>query len=231
MANWPDLGSAVDNLRRFVNDAPSDRPVKRKQVIGRVDGVNVHYMTFDDRIIDTTLVVSLDDAPYDASQIAVDDPILGTFHLQPGSDPPNQPAVPPPQQSTVRAAYFYQYFLDDDLVEAMTLSANIINESDIVTNIANGLKPAALHFGASFAYGKQAMRWAQRKSAQFQLEEEPLSDEVMNRSNLFQKLSDGYYSKGIKLRDSYYMRDGRRNAPAFSMFKPNTTPSPGYPRR
>lgn len=231
MANWPDLGSAINDLRRFVNDGPTDRPVKRKQVIGRVDGTNVHYMTFDDRLIDTSLVVSLNDAPYDASQIVVDDPLMGMFHLQAGSDPTNQPLVPAPAQQSVRAAYYFQYFLDDELVEAIEMSAQVICESDIVMNIASGLKPAALHFGAGFAYGKQAMRWAQRKSSQFMLEEEPLTNENMNRSNLFQKLSDDYYSKGIKLRDSYYMRDGRRNAPAFTMFKPNTTPRPGFPVR
>jgi len=228
VANWPSQQAAIDDLRRFVNDGPLDRPVKRKQVIGRVDGINTNFMTWDDRIIPTTLLVSVDDAPYAASQVVVDDPILGTFHLIVSAGPP---VAPPPLQSTVRAAYYFQYFLDSELSEALMLSAQIITEGDDPTMIASGLKPAALHFGSSFAYGKQAMRWAQRKSAQFLLEEEPLSDDVMNRSNLFQRMSDAYYNKGLKLRDSFYMRDGRRNVPSFNVFKPNTSPTPPFPRR
>lgn len=228
MANWPSQQAAIDDLRRFVNDGPLDRPVKRKQVIGRVDGVNTNFMTWDDRIIDTSLQVSVDDAPYLVAQIVVDDPILGTFHLIPAT---GGQVVPPPLQSTVRAAYFFQYFLDSELAEALVMSAQIITEGDDVTQIASGLKPATLHFGASFAYGKQAMRWAQRKSAQFLLEEEPLSDDVMNRSNLFDRMRESYYKQGIALRDSFYMRDGRRNVPSFTVFKPNTSPTPPFPRR
>jgi hypothetical protein len=228
VANWPSQQAAIDDLRRFVNDGPVDRPVKRKQVIGRVDGINTNFMTWDDRVIGSTLIVSVDDAPYAAAQVVVDDPILGTFHLVASAGPP---VAPPPLQSTVRAAYYFQYFLDSELNEALMMSAQIITEGDDPTQIASGLKPAAVHFGASFAYGKQAMRWAQRKSAQFLLEEEPLSDDVMNRSNLFQKMSDAYYNKGLKLRDSFYMRDGRRSVPSFNVFKPNTSPTPPFPRR
>jgi hypothetical protein len=228
VANWPSQQAAIDDLRRFVNDGSVDRPVKRKQVIGRVDGVNANFMTWDDRIIGPSLIVSVDDAPYAPAQVVVDDPILGTFHLIASAGPP---VAPPPLQSTVRAAYYFQYFLDSELNEALMMSAQIILEGDDPTLIASGLKPAAMHFGASFAYGKQAMRWAQRKSAQFLLEEEPLSDDVMNRSNLFQRMSDAYYNKGLKLRDSFYMRDGRRNVPSFNIFKPNTSPTPPFPRR
>lgn len=228
MANWPSQQAAIDDLRRFVNDGPLDRPVKRKLVIGRVDGVNLNFMTFDDRIIDTSLIVSVDDLPYAVSQVVVDDPILGTFHLIASAGPP---VAPPPLQTTVRAAYYFQYFLDSELAEALMLASQIITEGDDPTQIASGLKPAALHFGASFAYGKQSMRWAQRKSAQFLLEEEPLSDDVMNRSNLFEKMRESYYKQGIALRDSFYMRDGRRNVPSFNVFKPNTSPTPPFPRR
>lgn len=228
MANWPSQQAAIDDLRRFVNDGSTDRPVKRKQVIGRVDGVNTNFMTWDDRIISQTLIVSVDDAPYAPAQIVVDDSILGTFHLVAAAGPV---PVPPPLQSTVRAAYYFQYFLDSELNEALMMSAQIITEGDDPTLIASGLKPAAMHFGASFAYGKQAMRWAQRKSAQFLLEEEPLSDDVMNRSNLFERMRESYYKQGIALRDSFYMRDGRRNVPSFNVFKPNTSPTPPFPRR
>lgn len=228
MASWPTLQAAIDDLRRFVNDGPRDRPVKRKQVIGRVDGINVHYMTWDDRIIANTLQVSLNDVAYDPSQVVVDDSLMGMFHLV---ESPGPPVVPAPAQQTVRAAYYFQYFLDSELSEAIMMSTEIITSSDDPTTVAPGLKPAAIHFGASFAYGKQAMRWAQRKSAEFILEEEPLSDDAMNRPNLFAKLQANYYKQGISLRDSYYMRDGRRNAPAFNVFKPNTTPSPPFPVR
>jgi hypothetical protein len=230
MANWTDITQAVADLRRFVNDSPTDRPVKRKQVIGRVDGINVNYMTWDDRIIDTSLIVSLDDFQYDPSQISVDDPILGRFHLIP-TTLPNLPAVPPPAQSTVRAAYFFQYFIDEDLVMAMEMAAQEISETDDVTAIASGLKLAAMNFGAYVGFEKQAMRWEARKSTEFILQEEPLDVDTMNRASHLQKMAEKYYEMAIKLRNGFYQRHGRRDAPAFNIFKPNTIPRGGFPRR
>ncbi len=210
MANWPDMTTAVADLRRFVNDSPQDRPIKRKQVVGRIDGVNVDFMTWDDRLIDGTLVITVDDAKLPPAQVLIDDLILGTFHLD----------TAPAQQTTVRASYFFQFFLDVDLVESMQMASQEISEGDDPTLIQSGLKLAALNFGAYVAYSKQAMRWAQRKSAQFLLEEEPLSDDNMNRSNLFQKLADSYKKNAIDLRQGFYQRHGRRDAPAFTVYKP-----------
>lgn len=230
MANWTDVTQAVLDLRRFVNDGPSDRPIKRKQVIGRVDGINVNYITWDDRIIDTTLQVSLDDAPYDPSQVVVDDAILGRFHLI-TTTVSNTPQVPAPAQSTLRASYFFQYFLDEDLVMAMEMAAQEIAETDDITLIASGLKLAALNFAAFVGYEKQAMRWEARKSTEFILQEEPLDADTMNRSNFLQKAAEKYYEMAIKLRNGFYQRHGRRDAPAMTIFKPNVNPRPGFPRR
>ena len=230
MANWTDTTQAVADLRRFVNDSPTDRPIKRKQVIGRVDGNNVNFMTWDDRIIDTSLNVSVDDLPYDPSQVAIDDPIFGKFHLL-SVVVLNTPAVPPPQQSTVRASYFFQYFLDEDLVMAMEMASQEIAETDDVTLIASGLKLAALNFAAYVSFEKQAMRWEARKSTEFILQEEPLDTDTMNRAAHLQSMAEKYYEMAIKLRNGFYQRHGRRDAPAFSVFKPNTTPRGGFPRR
>src|SRR5712691_6274527 len=111
MANWTSLAAATSDLRTFVNDGPVDRLVKEKVVINAANGVNTTFMTWDDRIIGSTLQVTIDYVLYagvitqalDANGIN----LTGTFTLAtPGANPP----VPPVTTAAVRAQYYFQYF-------------------------------------------------------------------------------------------------------------------------
>jgi hypothetical protein len=211
MGAWPDYAAAIADLRRFVSDGPQDRPVKLKQVVGVVDGVNTTFTLFDDRIVPGSLTVSVDYTTVGATLV---DPVLGLVVTD----------TPPPVGSTVRAAYYFQYFLDDELQEALDLAVGEITESDQITSIAFGFKLAALNLAGAFAYQKQAMRWAQRMSARFLLEEEPIQAENLARSNMFRDIARDLLRQGRELRDSVYTRHGRRNAPAFAVYKPAIPP-------
>jgi len=81
-----------------------------------------------------------------------------------------------------------------------------------------------LHYAGHFAYMKQAMRWAQRMSSRFILEEEPLDNETLVRSNMFQSIAKTLRDTGDELRDNFYKRHGRRHAPAFNIIKPSIRP-------
>lgn len=211
MSDWTIAANAVNDLRRFLNDGPQDRLVKQKIVIGAIDGSNTEFFTFEDRIVDTSLVVTVNFTPVTA---VVDDAVQGLFHT----------AVPPVIDDTVRARYFYQYFLDDELLEALNMGADQINQVDDVTKSDPTMKNAILFYAGGFAYQKQAMRWAERMSMKFLVEEEPLQAEALNRSNLFKQISDGLYKRGEWFRDDVYKRAGRRNIPAFGVYKPNVRP-------
>ena len=211
MATWADLASAVADLRRFVNDGPTDRPIKTKQVIGLVNGVNQEFLTFEDRIVVGTLRVTVDFVPLAPAAVSLVDPVLGMFTL----------ATAPVGGSVVRASYYFQYFLDSELQEAIQLATEQLTDGgDDPTQLTPGLKTAALLYGAHFGFTKQSIRWVQRASSRFLLEEEPIQQEALQRSNLFDTLAKRFFDEARIVRDDYYKRQGRSLGPAFSVFKP-----------
>lgn len=208
MSDWSSIANAVVDLRTFLHDGPKDRLVKQKLVVGAIDGVNTEFFTFEDRLVSGTLVVTVD---FNSVAVTVDDLITGEFHT----------TTAPPQDSTVRARYFFQYFLDSELEEALNEATIQINQVEDITKLDPAMKNAALFYAGGFGYQKQAMRWAERMSHKFLLEEEPLQAEVLARSNMFQTLADKLYARGEKFRDDIYKRAGRRNVPSFGVYKPH----------
>jgi hypothetical protein len=211
MADWTTLANAITDLRRFLHDGPQDRLVKQKIVVGAVDGVNTQFFTFEDRIIAPSLIVTVDFTPV---TVTVDDPITGEFHTD----------SPPARDTTVRAQYFFQYFLDSELEEALNFAMIQVLQVEDVTTCPVEMKYAVMHYAGHFAYQKQAMRWAERMSHKFLLEEEPLQAEVLARSNMFNSIATKLLDNGERLRDDIYKRAGRRNAPAFGVYKPQIPP-------
>lgn len=223
MALWPDTATAILALRRLLHDGPTDRLVKSKKVVGPVDGSNRTFFTIEDRLVTPAagsplpapgLTVTVDYVAVAQGDITLDSAVLGQFTL----------ATAPEATAGIRAEYFYQYFLDAELDEALQLAAGELIETDTYLLIQDGLKLAALTFGAHFAFQKQSVRWVERLSQKFLLEEEPLSAEVLGRANLFQTLADRFLKNGMTIRDSFYTRHGRRAAPAFSRYAPRIGP-------
>lgn len=215
MGAWPDLATAIGELRTFLNDGPQDRPIKSKQLVGPVDGVNTTFETFDDRLVSGTLVVTFNYASVPGGTVVtVLDAVLGLITIVPA----------PASGITVRARYYYQYFLDVDLREALLLGVEQVTESADITSIALGLKSTTLNYAGYFAFTKQSIRWAQRMSERFILEDAPLDGEPQMRPNLFRQLAGDFFRTANTMRDSFYKRDSRRHAPAFAVYKPNVPP-------
>ena len=211
---WTSAASARASLRTFVNDGPQDRPVKGKQVFGSVDGTNRQFITWEDRLVPGTLVVSINLTDIPAVQVTETDNVMGLFTL----------TTAPAAQQIVRARYYFQYFLDAELDEALRQSAIELVEVDDITVVPMTLYNAALNYGGHFGYQKQAIRWAQRMSQRFLLEEEPTSEDLQARPNHFLQIAKEYYKQAVVMRDGAYMRKGRRNAPAFAINKPRLRP-------
>lgn len=205
---WNSTAEAITSLRTFLHDGPKDRLVKQKMVVGAVDGVNKDYFTFEDRLIDGTLVVTVN---FDVVTATVTDLIAGEFTCD----------TAPPIDATVRARYYFQFFLDEELTEAITDGCIQILQVDSVTKIPLEMRNAVLFYAGGMAYQKQAMRWAERMSHKFLLEEEPLQAEILARSNMFGSIADKLYKRGEWFRDDIYKSAGRRNVPAFGVYKPN----------
>ncbi len=211
---WSSSPQARASLRTFLNDGPQDRPVKGKQVFGPVDGTNTQFITWEDRLVPGTLVVSINLTDVPASQVTEVDDVMGIFTL----------ATPPQAQQIVRARYFFQYFLDTELDEALRQAAIECIDTDDITQVPMTLYNAALNYGGHFGFQKQAIRWAQRMSQRFLLEEEPTNEDLQARPNHFLLLAKEYWKQAVVMRDGVYMRKGRRNAPAFAINKPRLRP-------
>lgn len=207
MASWPSIAAAVADLRVFLNDGPQDRLVKQKLVVGAIDGVNTQFFTFEDRIIGSTLVVTVSFVPV---PVTVNDEVTGEFRTD----------TPPDRDSTVRAQYFYRYFLDAELEVALESTAEQLLDVDDITKTPGGMKLATLHYAGAFAYQKQAMRWMERLSHKFLLEEEPLQNEALARSNMFKDMANNLLKNGEHFRDDFYKTQGRQLRPAFRVYRP-----------
>lgn len=217
MGAWADKVGARDDLRRFLSDGPQDRPVKRKPVVGPVDGLNTTFYAFDDRLLDGTLTVSYDEV--DQVGTVLSDAMNGLFTV----------TAAPAAFTTVRARYYFQYFLDTELDEAVELAAGEIVESDDVTQVVPGLKLSTLWFATHMAWTKLGARWTSRESARLMLEEAPLQQENMERAKWFSDKAREGLENARKLRLDYYQNHGRRVSPAFAIHYPNI---PRYgPRR
>lgn len=215
MGVWADAVTARNDLRSFVRDNVTDRPVKNKLVLGPIDGVNPVFYTYEERIVAGTILFSYDYVEQPGSVIAAQDLIMGKFSL-----------APPPQANVgVRASYYWQLFLDSDLDEALQLAAGEIHETDDITTVQAGLKNAALHFAASFAFTNQSVRWlVQRASEKYLLQESPVEAPAEQRAKEFRDAATTYYKMGVELRSSFYQRHGRRDAPAWNVYKPVLPP-------
>lgn len=210
MPNWHinGLTQAVTDLRVFLHDGPNDRFVKQKIVAGAVDGANTEFFTFEDRILnDARFQVTVD---FQLVAAVIDDAIEGRLHT----------TLPPAEGTTVRARYFFQYFLDSDLQQALQDGAIQCLDTDQIVQVPLGMEYAVMNYAGHFAYQKQSMRWAERMSHKFLLEEEPLINEALNRSNLFQRIANDLIKNGEHFRDDFYKRKGRQFIPSFGVYKP-----------
>jgi hypothetical protein len=210
MPAWGSTTEARDALRAFVSDGAQDRPVKGKLVIGPADGVNIVFYTWEERIVGS-IVFSLNGVEQAPGIVASQDLVMGRFVL----------ATAPTANTEIRARYYWQLFLDDDLDEALRQAAGEIHETDEITSVEPGLKFTSLHYAAAFAFTKQYTRWMiQRSSEKFLLVERPVEDGARGMADAFKDAADRYYKMAGELRLAYYERHGRRAAPAFTVYKP-----------
>lgn len=216
MPAWTSDAAAILDLRVFLHDGPSDHLVKSKKALGPVDGVNCTFYTLEQRLVvppATTsiipasgILVTVDMQP--ASVVTpLDDPVLGQFTIN---------STTPAIGSDVRAGYYFQQFFDSDLDAALREAGGVIQSNENYLLIEDGLKPAAIRFGASFALSKLAIRWLDRLKDVFVLEDKPTTDDTTSFSALCQQTADRLFDQALKLRDDFYTRQGRRNQPAWT---------------
>lgn len=227
--------TALAELRALLCDTTSDNLVKQKAVLGPQDGTNSIFYTFDDRLV-TSGVQSLSPTPLHvyqytaatnvwaelgASGINVTDPLRGTFQITMGTLPA--------ATDQLTTSYHYQQSFDSELNGFLQQAANQTNVTDI-TQVPPGLQLAALQIAASLAHQRLAVRWEQRKSDQFMLQDAPARAQVDERVKFHQAEAEKLQANGLALRKSFYdlsLDQGR--TPAFAIL--NRPPRPWTPQR
>jgi hypothetical protein len=216
MATWT---TAVADLRTKLSDGPTDKLMAFKRVFGKIDGTNTLFKTFEfRRLTNFTTATSplglyVDGALTPAA--AADDISTGYFTV----------ASAPSDGSVLEATYYIQWFLDAELDVFLKTSAQWILGADDPANIPEGLRPSALSYSAAEAYQKLALRWVQRQSETYRMEDAP---DPKNRdiAKQYQDAADALRKTALEQRNDYYSRKGQALAPTFGMVRGNVKDVP-----
>jgi hypothetical protein len=199
-------------MRLKLSDNPNDKLRAYKRVFGQIDGTNTVFKTFEfRRITDFTLgAVPLgiykNQVRLNTSDIASDDVTTGYFTL----------AAAPSGSDVIEATYYVQFFYDAELDGFLRLASNWLGLGNDYTNIAEGLRPAALQYACGEAYQKLAMRFAEHLSETYRLEDAPDA----NRFKLvdeYKRMGEDCRKEGENLRNQFYTRQGQSLQPLFGV--------------
>lgn len=205
--------TSIADLRSLLSDGPLDRIAKRKRVFGIVDGVNTRFYTFEfRRATDFTTAVDPDGVYVNGAHVAAssDDLTSGMFTL----------ASPPPRTAAgsistlVEATYYYQWFTDSELSGFLSNAARWLGQGSDPSVLVDGLIPAALQYAAKDGYYKMALKWRERASTAFMLEDAPRK-EAIEAATGFEALVASSYKMAKEERNDFYTRQGQSNAPLF----------------
>lgn len=202
MATWT---TARDELRALLSDGPTDKLAHRKAVLGDINGTNTKFKTLEFRRVTNFTSASSPLGVFVAGAavtVSADDVSTGEFNL----------SAAPADGSELRCTYYYQWFLDSELDGFLKDAARFVAAGETIGNTIEQLRQAALQYAAYDAYQKLALRWAQRLSEVYRLE-----DEVDGKAaeNPFFKLATACRKCAMDLRDDYYKRQGQQFQPAY----------------
>jgi hypothetical protein len=200
--------TAVTDLRAFLSDGAKDKRRYRKRIFGDQDGNNKVFSTFEPRrLTDFTTCSAPEGVFVDGVKAAVskDDLTMGEFDLSYAPNPDN----------TVNATYYCQWFFDTELAIFLKNAVQFLGLGDDYSTLESGLQPAALRQAANEAYTKLAIRWAERASDMFLLEDSP-QKEISTIIDSYRALASDMAKSAIQTRDDFYKRQGRSLSPNFS---------------
>ena len=210
---WPNTASAITALRTLIKDNPQDKLCSTKAVIGEMNGTNSIFKTFEYRRVNSfasSAGVVFPQGVYKngtllpSSGVTQDDPTSGAFQL----------AVVPVSRDSIRATYYYQWFTDPELDSFFQNASTWLGFGPTYINLDDGLNASALRFAAQEAYLAAAMKYSQRMSEVYKLEDAP-SEEILKALEAFRNMADSFMKDATSLRDDFYTRQGQSKAPLF----------------
>ena len=203
---------AVTELRQLLADTEFHKKATNKKLIGKIDGDNKSFVTYDKRILEDTLEVMVDGTQVN---FTLEDSVKGLITIN------DAPSI----NSKVTANYYFQFWIDDELKTFLNKGAEATSQwSSVIPDqaylqILPGLKTAALFVAASLAQRSLIQFLVNRRhSEEFNIEQDGNDDSAFSQMiNALQKNADQYWNDGMKFRDDFYKRQGKREAPAFAI--------------
>lgn len=211
---WASSAVAISALRTLIFDGPVDK-MADKDLIGRRDGTNKIFKTFEYRRVTSFMVASSPIGIYKngtilpVSSIASDD--TGTGSQGTGLI---GLVTAPVSTDSLKAVYFYQWFQDSDLDGFLQNAASWLGFGTTYATLPDGLNAAALRFAAQEAYLAAAMKYSTRVSEVYKVEDGPAED-ISKSIDSFRAMASDFMDKARDLRDDYYTRSGASKAPSF----------------
>lgn len=207
----PTWASPVSDLRTLLSDGLQDKRAHQKKLVGYCDGINKIFKTVETRYVPLSVKVykvtgSTITLLTIATDYTEDDPVAGDILM----------VTAPIANAVIKASYYWRHFIDSELNFFLINAAQKLGGFTDPTLIDPDLQPAAIHFAAADAYEKLAVRWMERLSEQYLVEDSPgVGDgKPMPKPEDFAKLADFMMKRALTLRDDFYKRQGRRFAPS-----------------
>lgn len=216
--------SALTDARAFLSDGPLDKYNFRKRCFGEINGTNDAFKTFDTRrVTDFTTstfpqTIFKNGTSIPATGVSADYPISGEFILS--------SSYIPIDGDIIEASYYFQWFIDDEIVSFLQDASRWLASSiDYTNTIPDGLVPAALNYMASLAFTKISQRWKLFMSDMYKVEDAP-HDNPNARVDDFIDLAKSYREIAVKLKVEFFTRQGRALQPLFGTVIGNVRPLP-----
>lgn len=199
--------TSLDELRTLLNDGPTDKYRYRKQLFGQINGVNGEFKSLEYRRITdfTTAIAPLGVYVNDVLVASgADDPATGEVAL----------TAPPVDGDKVTASYYSQYFIDAELNQFLIASTKWMDLGTDPTTLGSCLQQAALKYAAHQAYQKLSLRFLERLSEMYRVEDSVKADQTELVAQ-FKALSDDFYAAAVKARNDCYARSGKSEGPSW----------------
>ncbi len=201
----------IGSIRVEVDDPSTGQSVFRETPLGVRDGVNVLFQLQNKNIVANTPLRTYGSTVRSNAGFTVADAVAGVLQL---SSPPDLNITFP-----FVFDYYFQWVIDADYqtwIDTATLEVGGASGTDP----GSGLYPAVIAFVAAKFWARRSSDAARKAQASGGGAEENLT----SQAKAFLDLSREAYKRGCSLRDDFYKRFGKRNAPASYTITQGVTP-------
>ena len=197
-----DTAAAILKVRTSLGDTATGK-LQRNENLLKPDGVNKIFLLANFPVVDASVFVTQDASVRSQAGFTVDDANgIVTFTVAPLAT-----------LTTFRADYNYYFATDTEYTEFVAQALSYLGMADI-SAVPQGLESAMVEYAKYAYYTKRATDYATRYDSSGGIAGYQVSSVTKN----FLALAKAAFAMAADVRDDYYKRKGKRNAPASGSF-------------